>query len=158
EQLAAEGHRLIDAARMEDAGGVLEEALGLWRGNAFQEFRYSSFGVSEGERLAELRRAALEDLVDTRLATGDAGTLIADLEAMVREEPLRERRWAQLMLALHRAGRQAEALQAFTRARTSLVDEVGIEPGSELQRLQTAILAQDSKLDRRPTSAEPLRS
>jgi WD40 repeat protein/DNA-binding SARP family transcriptional activator len=158
EQLAAEGRRLIDAAHMKDAGAALEEALGLWRGNAFQEFRYSSFGGSEGERLAELRRAAVEDLIDTRLALGDARTLIADLEAMVRGEPLRERRWAQLMLALHRAGRQAEALQAFSRARTILVDEVGIEPGIELQRLQTAILAQDPKLERRPTPGEPVRS
>jgi WD40 repeat protein/DNA-binding SARP family transcriptional activator len=158
ERLAAESRRLIDTARMADATAVLDEALGLWRGNAFQEFRYTSFGSSEGERLAELRRAAIEDLIDTRLAAGDAGTLIADLEAMVREEPLRERRWGQLMLALHRAGRQAEALQAFSRARTILVDEVGIEPGIELQRLQTAILAQDPKLERRSTPGEPVRS
>jgi WD40 repeat protein/DNA-binding SARP family transcriptional activator len=158
ERLAAESRRLIDTARMADATAVLDEALGLWRGSAFQEFRYTSFGSSEGERLAELRRAAMEDLIETRLAAGDAGTVIADLEAMVRDEPLRERRWGQLMLALHRAGRQAEALQAFTRARTILADEVGIEPGSELQRLQTAILAQDPKLERRPTSTETVRS
>jgi WD40 repeat protein/DNA-binding SARP family transcriptional activator len=158
EQLAAEGRRLIEAARMEEAGTALEEALALWRGNAFQEFRYSNFGGAEGERLAELRRAAVEDLIDTRLALGDAGTPIADLEAMVRDEPLRERRWAQLMLALHRAGRRSEALQAFTRARAILVDEVGIEPGSELQHLQTAILAQDPALDRHPTPREPVRS
>src|SRR6185503_4388492 len=75
-------------------------------------------------------------------------SLVADLEGMVREGPLRERRWGQLMLALYRAGRQAEGLQAFARARAVLVDELGIEPGPDLQRLQAAILAHDPALDR----------
>ena len=78
---------------------------------------------------------------------GDAGELVAELEAMVREEPFREHRWGQLMLALYRAGRQAEALQAFTRARAVLIDDLGIEPGPELQRLHTAILVQDTELE-----------
>jgi DNA-binding SARP family transcriptional activator/WD40 repeat protein len=147
EELAERGRQLLDSGRPEDAGSALDEALGLWRGSAYQEYRYTGFGTSEGERLEELRRSAEEDRVDTRIAAGDASSLIADLEAMVRAEPLRERRWGQLMLALYRAGRQAEALHAFTRARSVLVDELGIEPGPDLSRLQTAILAQDPALE-----------
>jgi WD40 repeat protein/DNA-binding SARP family transcriptional activator len=147
ERLAEEGRRLLDSARLNDADAALEEALGLWRGTAYQDCRYTGFGTSEGERLEELRRSAVEDRIDARLTGGDAGALIAELEAMVRDEPLRERRWGQLMLALYRAGRQAEALQAFTRARSVLVDELGIEPGPELRRLHAAILAQDPELE-----------
>jgi WD40 repeat protein/DNA-binding SARP family transcriptional activator len=160
ERLAEEGRRLLDSARPKDAAAALEEALGLWRGTAYQGYRYTGFGTSEGERLEELRRSAEEDRIDARLAARHAGALIAELEAMVRDEPLRERRWGQLMLALYRAGRQAEALQSFTRARTVLVDELGIEPGPELRRLQVAILAQDPALedDWSSTSAEPVSS
>ena len=132
EQLAGEGHRFLESGNPEEADRVLEQALDLWRGAAYQEYRYVGFGGSEGQRLEELRRAAIEDRFDARLANGDAGSLVADLEGMVREEPLRERRWGQLMVALYRAGRQAEALQAFTRARAVLVDELGIEPGPDL--------------------------
>jgi DNA-binding SARP family transcriptional activator/WD40 repeat protein len=147
ERLAEEGRRLLDSGRPKDADAALEEALGLWRGAAYQGYRYTGFGTSEGERLEELRRSAEENRIDARIAAGHAGALIAELEAMVRDEPLRERRWGQLMLALYRAGRQAEALQAFTRARTVLVDELGIEPGPELRRLQAAIFAQDPELE-----------
>src|SRR5919197_1637825 len=156
EQLAGEGHHLLDTGRPADADPVLEEALGLWRGAAYQGYRYTGFGAAEGERLDELRRSATEDLIDSRLAAGDAGQLVAGLQAMVREEPLRERRWSQLMIALYRAGRQAEALQVFTRAREVLVGELGIEPGPELRRLQAGILAQDPELERGwPVHAEP---
>ena len=141
EQLAGEGHRFLEVGNPEGAAQVLEEALRLWRGAAYQEYRYTGFGGSEGERLEELRRTAIEDHIDARLANGDTGSLVADLEGMVREEPLRERRWGQLMLALYRAGRQAEALHAFTRARAVLVEELGIEQGTDIQRLQAAILA-----------------
>ena len=155
EQLAVEGHRLLDTGRPAEADPVLEEALGLWRGPAYQGYRYTGFGAAEGDRLDELRRTATEDLIDSRLAAGDPGQLVAELEAMVREEPLRERRWGQLMVALYRAGRQAEALQAFARAREVLVGELGIEPGPELQRLQAAILSHDPELERgRPVRAE----
>ena len=158
EQLAVEGHRLLDIGRPAEADPVLEEALGLWRGPAYQGYRYTGFGATEGDRLDELRRTATEDLVDSRLAGADPGRLVPGLEAMVREEPLRERRWAQLMVALYRARRQAEALQAFARAREVLVGELGIEPGPELQRLQAAILSHDPELERdRPPRAEPVR-
>ena len=149
---AAEGHRLLAEGRVDEAAATLERALSLWRGRAYQEFRSAPFGVSEGERLEELRRAALEDLADARLASGADPAVVGDLEAMVREEPLRERRWGQLMLALYRSGRQAEALDAFARARAVLVDELGIEPGAELQRLQAAVLAHDPALERGPAA------
>ena len=160
ERLAEQGRRFLDAGRPGDAGAVLKEALGLWRGAAYQDHRYTVFGTSEGERLEELRRSALEDRVDTRLAAGEASKTIPDLEGMIRDEPLRERRWGQLMLALYRAGRQAESLEAFARARTILVDELGIEPGPDLQRMQAAILAQDPVLERGWPSAlaEPMSS
>jgi WD40 repeat protein/DNA-binding SARP family transcriptional activator len=158
EQLAGEGHRLIDTGRPREADPVLEGALGLWRGAAYQGYRYTGFGAAEGDRLDELRRAAAEDLIDSRLPGEDVGRLVPELEGMVREEPLRERRWGQLMVALYRAGRQAEALQTFTRAREILIGELGIQPGPELQRLQAAILAQDSELEREwPANAETMR-
>jgi WD40 repeat protein/DNA-binding SARP family transcriptional activator len=148
EQLAIEGHRLLTESRAGDADRVLQEALELWRGTAYQGYRYTGFGAAEGERLDELRRTATEDLVEARLASADPAQLIPDLEAMVREEPLRERRWGQLMVALYRDGRQGQALQAFARAREVLISELGIEPGPELQRLQTAVLSHDPSLDR----------
>ena len=146
EELAEHAHRLLASEDAEAARPILEEALGFWRGAAYEGFRYTGFGASEGERLDELRRAAREDLIDARLAAGDAGQLIAELQSMVREQPLRERRWGQLMIALYRDARQAEALQVFMRAREVLVGELGIEPGPELQRLHAAILAQDPDL------------
>jgi DNA-binding SARP family transcriptional activator/WD40 repeat protein len=156
EQLASDGHQLLAAGHPGEADRLLEEALSLWRGAAYQGYRYTGFGAAEGDRLEELRRTAAEDLIDARLAAGGAGQLIAALQAMVREEPLRERRWSQLMVALYRAGRQAEALQVFTRAREVLVGELGIEPGPELQRLHAAVLAHDPELERGwPVRAAP---
>src|SRR5262245_54981597 len=158
QQLAEEGHRLLDADRLTEADPVLEAALGLWRGDAYQGYRYTAFGATEADRLDELRRTAAEDLIESRLAGSDPGQLVPELEAMVREEPLRERRLAQLMVALYRAGRQAEALRAFTRARDVLVGQLGVEPGPELQRLQAAILAHEPALERaRPLGADAAR-
>ena len=150
-RLAQEGRRLLDEDRPSDASSALDTALALWRGQAYQGYRYTGFGAAEGERLDEDRRSATEAQIDSRLAMGDAGELVAELEAMVREEPFREHRWGQLMLALYRSGRQAEALQAFARARAVLIDDLGIEPGPELQRLHTAILVQDTELEHRWT-------
>jgi WD40 repeat protein/DNA-binding SARP family transcriptional activator len=156
EQQATDGHRRLEQGHPIDAVGSFTSALALWRGAAYQEFRGTVFGGIEGERLEELRRTAVEDMVDARLARSDDPRLVGDLEAMVRDEPLRERRWGQLMLALYRTGRQAEALQAFTRARAVLVDELGVEPGPALQRIQAAVLAHDPDLDGRPDgSATP---
>jgi DNA-binding SARP family transcriptional activator/WD40 repeat protein len=151
QDLSADGHRLLEGGNPGEAVARFETALGLWRGVAYQDFRSSVFGGVEGERLEELRRSSVEALADSRLAAaGNEPTLVGDLEAMVADEPLRERRWGQLMLALYRSGRQAEALQAFARARSVLVEELGVEPGPSLQRLQAAILAHDPDLDPRP--------
>nr|MDP9328650.1 winged helix-turn-helix domain-containing protein [Actinomycetota bacterium] len=143
EDLAAGGRRLLAAGDMKGAASTLDEALGVWRGDAYQGLRYTGFGASEADRLDELRRSAVEDRVEARLVFAADGTLVAELEGLVREAPLRERRWGQLMVALYRVGRQAEALDAYRRAREVLVNELGIEPGPDLQRIQAAILQQD---------------
>ncbi len=122
-----------------------EEALALWRG--IPELPDGRRGTSEKTRWIESHAAMVEDRADALLATGRAAEVIGDLEAAVAESPLRERRWGQLMLALYRAGRQGEALGAYQRARTLLADELGVDPGPELRRLEAAIVAQDASLD-----------
>jgi DNA-binding SARP family transcriptional activator/WD40 repeat protein len=143
---AREGRERLAADDAEGAAQTLTAAIGLWRGDAYQGLRYTRFGDTEGERLDELKRSAAEDLAQARLAMGSGSELIAELEGAVREAPLRERRWGQLMLALYRSGRQAEALDAYRRARSVLSDELGIEPGPDLQALHAAILRQDRSL------------
>ncbi|MEZ0350608.1 BTAD domain-containing putative transcriptional regulator [Mycobacterium sp. pR1184] len=137
-----------DAAAVGDtsqAVASLEEALVLWRG--IPELPDGQRGLSEKTRWIESHAALVEDRADALLATGRAAEVIGDLEAAVAEAPLRERRWGQLMLALYRAGRQGEALGAYQRVRSLLADELGVDPGPELRRLETAIIAQDSSLD-----------
>ena len=120
--------------------------LALWRGPALADFAYETWAQSEIARLDELRLAAIEARLDAELECGRAAELVGELEALVREQPLRERLRGQLMLALYRAGRQAEALDAYAAARTALVDELGIDPGPELQALHHSILNQDEAL------------
>jgi class 3 adenylate cyclase len=122
-----------------------EEALALWRG--IPELPDGRRGTSEKTRWIEGHAALVEDRADALLATARAAEIIGELEAAVAEAPLRERRWGQLMLALYRAGRQGDALGAYQRARTLLADELGIDPGPELRRLEAAIVAQDAALD-----------
>src|ERR1700741_2653281 len=122
-----------------------DEALTLWRGTP--ELPDGSRGVSEKTRWIEGHAALVEDRADALLATGRAAEIIGELEAAVADAPLRERRWGQLMLALYRAGRQGEALNAYQRARSLLADELGVDPGPELRRLEAAIVAQDESLD-----------
>ena len=124
----------------------LRAALGLWRGPPLGDLAYEPFAAQEAARLEELRTAAQEDLIDAELARGGGGDLVAKLESLVAEYPFRERFRAQLMLALYRAGRQAEALEAYQAARRMLVDELGIEPGAPLRDLEQTILRQDSSL------------
>lgn len=121
------------------------EALALWRG--VPELPEGSRGTSEKTRWIEGHAALVEDRADALLATGRAAELIGELEAAVGDAPLRERRWGQLMLALYRAGRQGEALSAFQRARALLADELGVDPGPDLRRLEAAIVAQDDALE-----------
>ncbi|MGB9248462.1 MAG: BTAD domain-containing putative transcriptional regulator, partial [Mycobacterium sp.] len=137
-----------DAAATGDTSQAVarfEEALALWRG--VPELPDGRRGTSEKTRWVEGHAALVEDRADALLATARAAEIIGELEAAVAEAPLRERRWGQLMLALYRAGRQGDALGAYQRARTMLADELGIDPGPELRRLETAIVAQDASLD-----------
>lgn len=134
------------------ASARLREALALWRGPALADFAYEPFAQGEAARLEEERLAALEDRIDADLALGRHAALIGELEALVRQHPVRERLQAQLMLALYRSGRQADALEHYQLARRKLIDELGIEPGRELRELERSILAQDPELGgaRRP--------
>jgi DNA-binding SARP family transcriptional activator len=152
EELTAQARCALAAGAADAAESMLREALGLWRGQAFEEFLDTDFGAAEADRLAELRLVALEDRNEADLRLGRHRELVAELEGLVREHPLRERLWAQLLIALYRAGRQADALLAYQRARSILVEELGIDPGAELRRLQAAVLAQDPGLDLPPTA------
>jgi DNA-binding SARP family transcriptional activator len=152
EELTAQARRALDSGAVHGAASLLREALGLWRGQAFEEFSDSDIVAAEADRLGELRLAALEDRVEADLRLGRHRELVAELEQLIREQPLRERLWAQLLLALYRSGRQADALLAYQRARSVLVEELGIDPGAELRRLQAAVLAQDPALDLPPTA------
>lgn len=141
--------RLVDgtaAAEPTAAAASLREALALWRGPALANLAYEEFAQPAIHRLEELRVAALERRVDADLALGRHVELVPELEALVSEHPFRERPRAQLMLALYRSGRQAEALDAYRAARETLVAEIGIEPGPELRELEQAILRQDPAL------------
>ncbi len=134
----------------------VQAALALWRGPPLADFAYATFAQPAIVRLEELRAAALELRIDAELALGHHGRVVGELQELVQAHPLRERLWGQLMLALYRDGRQAEALAAYRSARTRLVEEIGIEPGRELQALEAQILAQDSTLDARDATAAPV--
>jgi DNA-binding SARP family transcriptional activator/tetratricopeptide (TPR) repeat protein len=129
-------------------GGRLREALALWRGPPLAEFTYQPFAQAEVARLEEERLACLEQRIEHDLAQGRrVEQLVGELEGLVREEPLRERLRALLMLALYRSGRQADALETYRRGRDTLVERLGIEPGPHLRELQQAILRQDPSLE-----------
>lgn len=133
--------------------GMLEEALGLWRGPAYADYRGAPWTDAEVTRLEELRAVASERLLEGRLHLGDAALVVGELEALVAEDPLREERWRLLVLALYRAQRQADALSALRRARQTLVDELGVEPGPALRVLEGEVLAHSPTLDPPPAPA-----
>jgi DNA-binding SARP family transcriptional activator len=139
---------LSDAESAEPAvvAEKLREALALWRGQALTGLADASFARAAIVRMDELRLAAVERSIDAELALGRHSRLVGELEALVLQHPLRERLHVQLMLALYRSGRQAEALAAFTAVRGMLVDKLGIEPNRSAQELQRAILLQDPAL------------
>ena len=147
ERLAAVGHDALTARDARLAHGSLVNALALWRGPALSELADHPWGLGEVTRLVELRLACEEELADARLALGQHQGMIGDLEAAVAGEPLREHRWAQLMLALYRCGRQAEALRAYQRVRALLAEQLGIEPCSELRALEERMLLQSEDLE-----------
>ena len=153
EALAAEGREVLAAAEAGRAAQVLAEALALWRGAAYAEVADESWARAETGRLAGVRLSAIEDRIEAELALGRHGALVPELESLVSREPTRERLTGQLMLALYRSGRQADALSAYRAVRRSLVEELGLEPGPELRRLEAAVLAQDPALELPPRSA-----
>src|SRR5436309_11656809 len=163
-RLSEKGRTALGAADAAGAADALRNALALWRGAPLADLPWEPFAQAEIVRLEELRLTAHEDRIDADLALGRHGQLVGELEALVTAHPLRERLRAQLMLALHRSGRQADALAVYQRARRTLVDELGIEPGEALRRLERAILAQDPSLHvhqgaaprRLPTPPTPL--
>ena len=147
ERLVAEA----DAAPADVAAEKLREALALWRGPPLADLAYEPSAQPAIRRLEELRLAALEKRVAADLKRGRHADLIGELEALIAEHPLQEHLRVQLMVALYRCGRQAEALAAYQDARRSLVEELGIDPGPELRELERAILRQDPALDHTPT-------
>jgi peptide/nickel transport system substrate-binding protein len=153
QELAAEGRRALEADDPETAAARLGEALALWRGPPLHDVEHLPFAQAEIGRLEELRLAAVEDRIAADLARGRDGDLVPELEALVAENPLRERPRGQLMLALYRAGRQADALAVYRDTRTLLVDELGLEPSAELQAIEGAILRHDPSLSLRTTDA-----
>jgi DNA-binding SARP family transcriptional activator len=154
ERLFEEGRRLLAGGDPVLAATALREALSLWRGPALADFLYEPFAQGEIARLEDLRLACLEERIEAELQLGSHAELTGELEALVGEHPLRERLWGQLMLALYRSGRQAEALAAYQLARQTLVEELGIEPSRLLQGLEKAILNQEPELDL-PAVARP---
>jgi DNA-binding SARP family transcriptional activator len=138
--------RFVDEARASDPprrARLLSEALSLWRGDALAELAYEEFAQPELARLAELRLTLVEEHAEAELAVGHHAELVPELERLVREHPLRERLRGQLMLALYRAGRQADALEVYRQGRQALVEQLGIEPSPLLQRLHSTILRQE---------------
>ncbi|NNF54966.1 MAG: extracellular solute-binding protein [Acidimicrobiales bacterium] len=145
EQLVTHGRSLM-GTDPEAASATLRRALGLWRGKAFEEFCYEPCVEAEITRLDELRLQAVEVRLEADLARGLAAELISELRTLTAQHPLRERFTAQLMLATHRAGRRAESLRAYSALRNRLIEELGIEPSSDLKRLETSILMDDPEL------------
>src|SRR5712692_5826429 len=151
---AAEFRDLVEGAKSaapEQAEAQLTRALGMWRGPALADFAGEPFAVSEAGRLNELRLHAREERIEAELALGRHARLIGELQALVDEHPLRERLSGQLMLALYRSGRQAEASDLYQQTRQRLVDELGMEPGPDLQVLLKRILQQDAGLAAAPS-------
>ena len=143
ERLLEDGSRALAAGDAAGAADHLHSALSLWRGRPLADFTYEPFAEPAILRLEELRLGALENRIDADLALGRHGDLVGELQPLVADHPLRERFRGQLMLALYRSGRQAEALEVYREGRRVLLDELGIDPSPALQDLEKAILRQD---------------
>lgn len=165
EDLLRSGREALARGEPAAAADALSAALALWRGPALADLQYEPFAQQAVEQLEERRLQAAEERVEADLALGRSAELVPELEALARDHPFRERLLGQLMLALYRAGRQAEALAAFEAGRRRLAEELGLEPGPSVRRLQEAILAQDPALvahierraERRGPGARPKR-
>ena len=146
ERLVGDARAAAGAGDPSRAVRLAEEALGLWRGEAFAGATLRGEAAGVRTRMAELRDAAIDDRVDWELQRGNHTGVVAELEAAVAATPLRERRWGQLMVALYRCGRQSDALRTYRHARRTLAEELAVEPGPELRRLEAAVLAHDPTL------------
>ncbi|MBB6351223.1 BTAD domain-containing putative transcriptional regulator [Nonomuraea muscovyensis] len=159
EQLVRAAGEHLDEGDPQSARGRLEKALGLWRGTPYSDFADQPWAEAEVNRLTELRLVARERHADTGLRLGLPAETVPDLEALTTEHPLREEGWRLLGLGLYRCGRQGDALAALRRARTILADELGIDPGPALRKLESDILAQSPELElvppQRPARAVP---
>jgi DNA-binding SARP family transcriptional activator len=149
-RLTAEGRGLAADGRHDAASAQFRQALALWRGPPLADVVFESFARNEVERLEEERLGAVMDLFDAELALAHHEQVVPELETLVSQHPLHERLRAQLMLALYRSGRQADALSTYQQGRRVLVDELGLEPSRELQELEKAILTHDAALDSPP--------
>jgi DNA-binding SARP family transcriptional activator len=147
EALVARGREEAGKGDHQGAAATLREALALWRGPALADLADAPVARAEGGRLEEARFSALEERVEADLACGRHGELVAELDALTRAHPLRERLWAQRMVALYRSGRQADALRAYQELRALLGEELGLEPSAALARLEGAILRHEPELD-----------
>jgi len=147
ERIVREGRERAAAGEAEQAASLFREALALWRGPALAGLSFESAAKNEAERLEEERLAALMDRIDCDLSLGRHERLVGELEGLVAQHPLRERIRSQLMLALYRSGRQADALRVYREGRETLVEELGLEPSEPLQRLERAILVHDPALE-----------
>jgi DNA-binding SARP family transcriptional activator len=143
ERLAEAGRDALEQGEAAVAANRFREALGLWRGRALADVANVEPLAREGARLEELRLVALEGRIEADIELGLAAEVTGELEGLVAEHGVRERLWRLLVLALYRAERQADALAAYRRARAMLAEELGIEPGEELRRLEQAVLRQD---------------
>jgi DNA-binding SARP family transcriptional activator len=148
ERLAGEARRASPSVAAEK----LREALALWRGPPLADLAYEQFAQTEIARLEELRLGAVEQRIEADLALGNHAELVGELESLVAEHPLRERFRFQLMIALYRCARQAEALDVYRETRREFAEELGLEPSESLRRLEGAILSQDPELELAPTA------
>ena len=147
EQLVAAARAAVVEGDLRRAATLLSEADALWRGDPLADFTYDDFAAGAITRLSELRLTLIEERLDIELELGRHQGTVAELDELVATYPLRERLRGLLMLALYRAGRQADALRVFQDGRRVLGEELGLEPGHELRALEAAILAQDRSLD-----------
>ena len=155
ERFARRASELRSRGDPERAVDECRHALSLWHGTVYSAVPSWGPAVIEAARLDEIRSTAEEELAAAHLDCGEHHSVIASAEALVREQPLRERRWSLLATALYRSGRQADSLAALRAARLRFADEFGIEPGPELAALETAILRHDSSLMPPPRGAQP---
>ena len=137
-----EGRTSLARGEATVAAATLDPALTLCHGPALAEFVDRPFAIGHARRIERMVQAVEEDLVDARLALGQHDQLLTRIERLVEADPLSERRWGQLMTALYRCGRQADALDAYQRARRTLIEALGLEPGPELRRIESDILGQ----------------